>query len=324
MMIKEKYIIGIDGGGTKTEAILFNEEGKTLSRVDGTGTNLYVYKEDAAKSILTLIEDLTKNVGINISDISALGCSLAGISDLNSRDLLLKYFDKLNITSNTLVLSDTESAYNLLCPSGQGLLVSIGTGIVCLGRDVEGISFKIAGKGYDKGDVGSGYWIGKETIKKIVLNQTALTVDDDMIEIYDIVKNQLGINDINSLESKLIDEGDMVFKTALLAKDIITSAQNGNDISLSIIQEGTRNVAEYILFLIDDLKISKNKVIIAGNGSIIKNEFYRKSLNDSLQFDINDIHWVFSNISCAYSAGIMAAKYKNINVSINDIVKNIN
>ena len=169
-----------------------------------------------------------------------------------------------------------------------------------------------------------GTWIGKETIKKIVLNQTALTVDDDMIEIYDIVKNQLGINDINSLESKLIDEGDMVFKTALLAKDIITSAQNGNDISLSIIQEGTRNVAEYILFLIDDLKISKNKVIIAGNGSIIKNEFYRKSLNDSLQFDINDIHWVFSNISCAYSAGIMAAKYKNINVSINDIVKNIN
>ena len=323
-MRQEKYIIGIDGGGTKTEAILFNDIGETLMKIDGTGTNLYVYKEDGVESIISLIDDLTKRAGINISDISALGCSLAGISDLNSRDLLLKDFDKLNITSNALVLSDTESAYQLLCPTGQGLLVSIGTGIVCLGRDKKGTSFKVAGKGYDKGDVGSGYWIGKEVIKKIVLNQSILSVDDDMIEIYNIVKKQLKINDISSLESILANQGDMVYKTALLAKDIIESAENGNDISLSIIQEGTYNVAEYILFLIDELKISKDKVIIAGNGSIIKNKFYRKSLNDSLQFDINDLHWIFSDISCAYSAGIMAAKYKKINISINNIVKNIN
>ena len=120
---------------------------------------------------------------------------MAGISDLNSRDLLLKEFDKLNITNNTILLSDTESAYQLLCPTGQGILVSIGTGIVCLGRNDKAESFKVAGKGYDKGDVGSGYWIGKEIIKKIFLNQAILLVDDDMKQIYGSVKKNMEIKE---------------------------------------------------------------------------------------------------------------------------------
>ena len=68
----------------------------------------------------------------------------------------------------------------------------------------------------------------------------------------------------------------------------------------------------------------KNNVILAGNGSIIKNDFYRKSLNDALQFDIKDLHWIFSDISCAYSAGIIAANCKNIDISINNVIQHIN
>ena len=51
--------------------------------------------------------------------------------------------------------------------------------------------------------------------------------------------------------------------------------------------------------------------------------FYRKLLEDSLQFDFKKIHWVSSSISPAYGAGILASNYKNINISINDIVKGL-
>ena len=273
--------------------------------------------------IISLIDKLTKKLDINYSDISAFGCSLSGISDLNSRDLLLKEFDNLKLTRNTVVLSDTESAYQLLCPAGQGILVSIGTGIICLGRNDKGKSFKVAGKGYDKGDVGSGYWIGKEIIKKLFLNQGILLVDTDMKQIYKSVKKNMGIDDINSLEDVLHDQADTVSKTACLAKDILQFAAKGNDVALSVIQEGTRHVAEYIIYLIDEMNINKNNVIIAGNGSIIKNDFYRKSLNDALQFDVNDLHWIFSDISCAYSAGIIAAQCKNIDISINNLIPHL-
>ena len=51
-------------------------------------------------------------------------------------------------------------------------VVSVGTGIVCMGRNEEGTSIKVAGKGYDKGDIGSGFLIGKKIIKYILLNQS--------------------------------------------------------------------------------------------------------------------------------------------------------
>jgi len=323
-MNNQKYIIGIDGGGTKTEVVVFNEKGETLIKYTGEATNLYIYKETAVKSILSIIEKIIVDLKINYSDISALGCSLAGVSDLNSRDLLLKEFDRLRIINKSIVLSDTESAYQLLCPTGQGILISIGTGVVCLGRNSAGKSFKVAGKGYDKGDAGSGYWIGKEIIKKLFLNQGILLVDNEMKQIYDCVRNIFDVDNLDLLEELLHKQDNIVTKTAEIAKDIIKYAQGGNDIALSVIQEGTRNVAEYIVYLIDEMNSNKDKVVFAGNGSIIKNNFYRKSLNDALQFDVSGIHWIFSDIPCSYSSAIIAAQCNNIDISRNDIIENIN
>ena len=46
-------------------------------------------------------------------------------------------------------------------------------------------------------------------------------------------------------------------------------------------------------------------------------------INQSLEFDLDKIHWVFSDISPAYGAGIMAGAYKKINVPINKIVEKL-
>jgi N-acetylglucosamine kinase-like BadF-type ATPase len=323
-MESKKYILGIDGGGTKTETVVFNDMGETLIKYEDMGTNLYVFKDNAVKLIISIIDRIVEDLKINYSDISALGCSVAGVSDLNSRDLLLKEFDKLKIINNSIVLSDTESAYQLLCPTGQGILVSVGTGVVCLGRNSNGESFKVAGKGFDNGDSGSGYWIGKEIIKKLFLNQGILLVDPEMKQIYNYIREKLNVDNLDSLENLLHNQSDIVTKTASLAEKIINFAEDGNDIALSVIQEGTRNVAEYIIYLINEMNFNSEKVVISGNGSVIKNDYYRKSLNDALQFDILDLNWIFSDISCSYSSGIIAAQCNDINLSINDIIKHIN
>ncbi len=51
-MNKLNYIVGIDGGGTKTHAILFDNKGNLHAECYTTGTNLYVYKESAINKIL--------------------------------------------------------------------------------------------------------------------------------------------------------------------------------------------------------------------------------------------------------------------------------
>ena len=53
---------------------------------------------------------------------------------------------------------------------------------------------------------------------------------------------------------------------------------------------------------------------------LIKNKFFRQSLHDTLQFNFKKIKWITSRISPAYGAAILAAKYKNINIKLSDII----
>ena len=39
-MIEKKYIIGIDGGGSKTEIVVFDQNGETITKYSDFGTNL--------------------------------------------------------------------------------------------------------------------------------------------------------------------------------------------------------------------------------------------------------------------------------------------
>jgi len=123
------------------------------------------------------------------------------------------------------------------------------------------------------------------------------------------------------IEKVFSNEAELVYKTALISKDIICLAENGNDIALSVLQEGTRHVGDYIIYLVDEMNFNKENVIIAGNGSIIKNDFYRSLITDSLKFDFNNINWIFSDIPCSFSAGVLAAQGKNIDISLNKIIQ---
>ena len=107
-MKNNKYILGIDGGGSNTRGVIFNQKGQILVELKAKGSNLYVYKENGVKTIIDLVKKLAKKANIDISEISALGFGLSGISDIHSRELLLKELDKLNLSKNSLILSDTE------------------------------------------------------------------------------------------------------------------------------------------------------------------------------------------------------------------------
>ena len=316
--MQDKYIIGIDGGATNSTGILFSTNGQTINRVNTLGTNVSIYKNLAIDRIKNILYRLTQNSKINLEDISAFGIGVAGISDLNQRELLLKELDRLKIASKTLVISDLEAAYRLLCPTNQGIFISIGTGIVGMGRSKDKV-IKIAGKGHENGDLGSGYWIGKQVIKNLLLNFNLINVDEELSDIYSVVKRKLKISDYDSLNKMLLENDNVISDVASLARNVIDIAEKGNDLALSIIQEATTYVADYLIYMFDNLEFDKSDVIIGCNGSVIKNEFYRKLLSEALQFEFKNIHWVFSDLSAAYGSGLIAASYKNMKVSIKDL-----
>ena len=114
---------------------------------------------------------------------------------------------------------------------------------------------------------------------------------------------------------------DAVSIIAGFAESVILLAEKGNEVMLSVLQEAAHAVAGYITTLAEELKYNENQIVLAGNGSIIQNELFRKSLNDDLRFDFPEIKWTFSSISPAYGAGMLAAKVQGIDVKISNILK---
>ena len=321
--MNNQLIIGVDGGGTNTTCTLFDSNGFTIDTIYDKGSNIYVFKEEGIQRILSVIRSILDKNKLNYSDVSAFGLGIAGISDLDSREKLLKELDRIKITKQTLLLSDVEAAYKILCPNNTGILINIGTGIICFARNEEGKNIKEAGHGYDKGDLGSGYWLGKEMFSRLILNEGIAVEDHEMNQIFEIIKTKFEVSTFRELYKYIEDNSNIFPYLAFLGEDVIDLAESGNDIALSIVQEGTRYVSEYIKSIAEKMGITNSDVMLSINGSIIKNNFYRNLLEESLQYDFNKIHWISSMLSPAYGAGILASNYKKINLTLADIIKGV-
>ncbi len=315
------FIIGIDGGATETTGFLFNHQGETLAKEKGSGTNLVISESSAPAIIRDMILNLCQKADVAPEYLDAIGLGLAGASNDTGRDAVFKELDRLKLSPKTLICSDAEAAFEVGCPIGYGILVSVGTGVICMGRNREGKAFRSGGLGHDK-DMGSGFWIGRETLLKLAFEEQNVFGDKDLSQINDLITEQFEHDDLAIALDKVMASDNYVQKVASLTPHICTMAENENDLALGVIQEATMHVSDLILELTRAMEYRNDSILLlAGNGGVLSNKLYRKCLSDALSFHYKNIHWTFSELSPAYGAGILAARFNDIPVSLKDILK---
>lgn len=318
-----KLYFGLDGGASSTRAVIIDEDGNTLAKQKiHLGTNLKVYEEIAPKRITDIVQNLCSEISISVDDISAFGFGLAAVSYDSGRELLFKELDRLNIADKSILINDAEAAYKVTCIDDIGILMTVGTGVIGIAKTNKGDFVRVAGKGHDQSDIGSGYWLGKELLLKLSFNEAIVNHDNNLNQLYNAVLNQFNAINLNeALEIIASDENSLSLKASL--GKIVIEASNSNDIALSILQEATVNVADYILDLNSLLDYNhSDDIVLFGNGSIIKSKEFRKSLNDSLSFNFKNISWIFSDLSASYGSAMLAAISKdNHNILIKNILK---
>ena len=320
--MKNKYFIGIDGGATKTVGVLFDQEGNTLSSHVDLGSNLTIDEEKSTNLIVNLINTLVEKSKIKIDDIFSIGIGLAGASNERGRERLFGLLDNLNLSEKTIITNDVEAVYDYIWKEKDGgMLVNVGTGVICIGKK-NNVFVKVAGNGHEEGDVGSGYWIGREALLELSYNDSNVESKDSKellqraCSLYNVSSYEDILNDINSNDSAIP-------LIASFAKEVIAIAEKGdNQLAIRLIQHATRVVSDYIVELRDILGYGNQDIIIAGNGSILKNKFFRKELNNALSFEFNNIKWVFLDISAAYTAGLFSARLKSFKIDRKDIINN--
>jgi len=308
--MKDKIIIGIDGGGSRTSGVIFNDRGETIAHESCLGSNLSVDEVKSSNRVMSLINKLLEKAKISLRDISAIGIGLAGASNKNGRDRLFGLLDNLNLSDKTLITNDIDSIYEFIWNTREGILVNVGTGVICVAKK-DNSFIRVAGKGHDNGDIGSGYWIGKEALIEIGLRNPD---DSENKELLLHFLNRSGASNYDSLISDINESDDKVAIIASFAEDVILLAEQGNEFSRTLVQYATRMIAEYIIEIRDIIEYGNENIILAGNGSVLKNDYFRKELKNALSFDLNEVKWIFLDISPAYTSGLLSARLKGIDI----------
>tara|TARA_B100001029_G_C15036311_1_gene440376 strand:- start:552 stop:1523 length:972 start_codon:yes stop_codon:yes gene_type:complete len=316
------YIIGIDGGASKSIGVILDTSGNTLGFSSQVGTNLSINPEGVPQIIIGMIRELCLKIKISLDDLSAIGLGLAGASSNEGREMLFKALDRERLTNKTIVCSDAEAAFKIVCPKNFGIMLSIGTGIICYGKDIQGKSYRTAGLGHGI-DKGSGYWIGEQLLWQLSLNQSSEISDHENFELTQILSKKVKDFSIDHGIDSIINSDDKVMRIASLAKDVCALAKDENDMALGIILEATREAAEYVIQLKELMDFNDSELILHGNGGMLDNKFFRQNIVKALQFDFKSVTWALSQLSPAYGASLIATELHDIPLSIQDIILKI-
>ena len=156
------YFLGIDGGGTKTAALILAEDGTEVGRGVGGSGNIAV-NDDAtlARSLRDAVDGAWRDAGRATSDRFAGVCAgMAGYS-VEGRRIAFEALLRREVTADAYRIEpDYLIAYWGATEGEPGIVVIAGTGAVSFGRNAEGETRREDGLGFLLGDRGSGFNLG--------------------------------------------------------------------------------------------------------------------------------------------------------------------
>ena len=163
-----EYWVGVDGGGTKCRAELFNELGESLGQGVGGPANIARHGQLALSSILTAVKQAVADAGLQFNDISSelvVSAGLAG-SYLDSSNALLNQWQ--HPFAELVFSSDLHTALLGAHGGEDGVVMITGTGS-CAAVLQNGKVSQYGGYGFQLGDQASGAWLGQMAARQALL-----------------------------------------------------------------------------------------------------------------------------------------------------------
>jgi N-acetylglucosamine kinase-like BadF-type ATPase len=151
-----EYLLGVDGGGTKTIACLAEVNGKFIAAAKGVGTNFQSCgKKFAATELRRLCDEVLKKAGATNDMVRAACYGLCGADRKADFETVHGFLKAVTPTDNYELVNDTEIALRAGTPAGIGIGLIGGTGVNCIGRGADGRRDRVGGQGKISGDYGA-------------------------------------------------------------------------------------------------------------------------------------------------------------------------
>jgi glucosamine kinase len=246
------YFLAIDAGGTKTSYVLADET-RELARVrNGSIKVLRVGADQASESLNAALAELARLAGIDPRTIARTCVGTSGVSVARVADWI-SHAIAASIGCELLLCGDEEIALDAAFQRGGGVLVLAGTGSNVAGRTAPqqgqpGQITTVGGWGPALDDVGSGFWIGQEALRRAfrALDERRPTIVLDRVRAYWSLNSLAGlIQFANTLPSP---------DFSLLTETIAACAAEGDPIASEVLERAGCELAGLALLVIARLQ----------------------------------------------------------------------
>jgi N-acetylglucosamine kinase-like BadF-type ATPase len=265
------YVIGIDGGGTKTALKLADNKGNVILTMEGGPCNINsMGREAVSKMLKELVNDTLTKAESSIEDIETLCIGTAGVDRPSDKAIMEEIIRNTGFKGKTIITNDAVTALYGGVGGDEGVILISGTGSICYGRNADGETKRAGGWGHIIGDEGSGYYIGISAINRIARTHDGI---EESTVMTDLILKHLKLENASGLIEYVYRSGAGKSEIASLARLVDEAYKQGDFAAEEILLK-----AAYELFLIskaviDGLKLNNKKAVLAVNGSVIeKNE----------------------------------------------------
>lgn len=266
-------IIAIDGGGTKTKFVLYNENGIELNVIEKPTVHIMHQDYNVCNRILkSTVDEL---------DPEKEALIVAGLAGYGQEQKVRKLIEKLCDESfgerKYYLYSDVQIALAGALGGRDGIVVIAGTGSIALSMNNHSFE-RCGGWGNQLGDEGSAYWIAKKMLS-VYCQQIDGRLEKTVL--YEIIKDRLGLDcdfDIISYINNLNDDRTSIAK---LAKINYECANHGDKYALEIYKQAAHELSRLIETL--SKNFAEEFTVSYIGGAIVSNNYILNYLEKEVE-----------------------------------------
>ena len=261
-----ELILGIDGGGTRTRALLANMRGDILGRGEGGAANPHANGLEAARrEILTAIERAFASAHLNSQRASAACLGIGGVERLDERAEFSEWV-RGTISERAVIANDGEILVAAGTPDNCGIAVVAGTGSIAWGKSREGQIARAGGWGYLIGDEGSAFGLASDALR------AAAHAADGRGEPTRLLRDILtfwNLAEPTELIPRVYRSGLRHTDIARLAPLVIHAAEEGDRVAENLVTRAGEELARAALAVAHALKFKQEEISLALTGGLL-------------------------------------------------------
>ena len=262
-MITARYVVGVDGGATKTLALIGTTTGTVLGMGVAGSSNYHNIGEFAAsKAIKTAVSRAKRQTGLGKSKVGTAVVALAAVDSAEDFRVARRFVRRANVSEDSIVIHDSVAALYAATQGRPGVIVNSGTGCFAAGINQAGEYVRVGGWGYLIDDKGSAFDIGMRAITMAFRMMDGRTPPT---ELRATLKRKLRVRRFDEILDIIYANKLSVEEIARLAP-MVSKAASNDKVCRQILNEAGASLAELAITAVRRLKMSNRPFQLATVG----------------------------------------------------------